>query len=159
MRINHSTKALALGALAFVLYWAFPSTNAQDLPDYDPTVGPLITDRNPRHGNPYFNVNAFSQEVLGQFGNSKRRFFHGPGLNNTDLALLRDFHIHESHVIQLRVEAFNIFNHAQFQSPNGNFTDGPGAFGIVTAAEWGKRAFGFLLRPFEVQKYNRFVVK
>ena len=107
---------------------------SSDLPNYDPTVGPLITDRNPRHGNPYFNVNAFSQEVLGQFGNSKRRFFHGPGLNNTDLALLRDFHIHESHVIQLRVEAFNIFNHAQFQSPNGNFTDGPGAFGIVTAA-------------------------
>jgi hypothetical protein len=32
MRINHSTKALALGALAFVLYWAFPSTNAQEHP-------------------------------------------------------------------------------------------------------------------------------
>jgi putative heme-binding domain-containing protein len=32
MSINHSTKALALGALAFVLYWACPSTNAQEHP-------------------------------------------------------------------------------------------------------------------------------
>ena len=32
MRINHSTKALALGAVAFVLFWAFPSTNAQEHP-------------------------------------------------------------------------------------------------------------------------------
>ena len=49
--------------------------------------------------------------------------FHGPGMFNTDLALLRNFHISESNVLQFRLETFNLFNHAQFFGPaavNGN---------------------------------------
>ena len=61
-----------------------------------------------------------------------RRFFHGPGINSTDLALLRDVHITESNVIQLRAEAFNAFNHTQFSNPNGSINSS--AFGLVTAA-------------------------
>ena len=41
-------------------------------------------------------------------------------LNHTDLAILRDFNIHESHVIQFRMEAFNVFNHAEFANPGGS---------------------------------------
>jgi hypothetical protein len=33
---------------------------------------------------------------------------------------------------EIRVEAFNIFNHAQFMNPDGNFTDS--TFGVVTQA-------------------------
>jgi hypothetical protein len=42
---------------------------------------------------------------------------------NTDLALLRNFQISESKVLQFRLETFNIFNKAQFFGPaavNGN---------------------------------------
>ncbi|MCU1226913.1 MAG: Cna domain protein [Edaphobacter sp.] len=106
-------------------------TNA-DLPSYDPTKGKLSGNHNPRTGGTYFNTNLFDQEPLGQFGNSRRRFFHGPGINNTDLALLRKFQITERTYLQFRAEAFNVFNHAQFKNPSGNWNSS--SFGIVTAA-------------------------
>ncbi len=89
-------------------------------------------DRNPRHGNPWFNQSLFSKETLGSFGDSHRRFFNGPGINNTDLALHRNFHIYESHEVEFRAEAFNIFNHAQFDQPSGNINSS--SFGLITGA-------------------------
>ena len=106
-------------------------TGGVDEPNYTP--GKLAGDHNPRDGKAYFNTGLFSQEDLGTFGSSHRRFFHGPGLNNTDMALLRDFHIHESNTVQFRAEAFNIFNHAQFGNPGGNFSNSSG-FGFVNSA-------------------------
>lgn len=104
-----------------------------DLPDYTP--GRLKGDHNPRNGNAYFNTALFTQEPLGAFGTSRRRFFHGPGLNNTDVALLRTFPIHEDMRLQFRAEAFNVFNHAQFGTPSGNWNNsGVGGFGYVTSA-------------------------
>jgi len=101
-----------------------------DLPNY--TGASVVGDHNPRNGNSYFNTAAFTRQQLGVYGNSARRFFHGPGLNNTDLALLRDIHLSESNVVQLRVEAFNAFNHTQFNNPSGNFNSSN--FGNVTSA-------------------------
>jgi len=101
-----------------------------DVPNY--TGDNINGDHNPRHGNKYFNASAFTKETLGVFGNSHRRFFHGPGINSTDLALLRDIHLTESHIIQFRAEAFNAFNHTQFSNPNGSINSS--AFGLVTAA-------------------------
>ena len=46
-----------------------------------------------------------------------RRFFNGPGLNNYDMALLKNLRLTESKSLQFRVEAFNVFNHAQFFGP------------------------------------------
>jgi Carboxypeptidase regulatory-like domain len=63
----------------------------------------------------YFNPNNFAREALGTLGNAGRNFFHGPGLNNTDLAVLKDTKISESTAIQLRLEFFNLLNHTQFQ--------------------------------------------
>ena len=107
-----------------------------DVPNY--SGGPVLADTNPRHGSPYFNTSAFSLEALGQLGNSRRRFFHGPGLNNFDMALSKSTKITESKEIQLRFEVFNLFNHAQFQNPDGVINDGfpqdGGTFGLVTSA-------------------------
>ena len=36
---------------------------------------------------------------------------------NTDLALLRNFDISETNVLQFRLETFNVFNHVQFFGP------------------------------------------
>jgi hypothetical protein len=104
-----------------------------DLPSYDPTMGGLQGNHNPRGGTAYFNTNLFSPEPLGQFGNSRRRFFHGPGINNTDLALLRKFQLSDLAALQFRAEAFNAFNHAQFNNPTGNFNSS--SFGYVTSAK------------------------
>jgi len=92
-----------------------------DLPDYN--GAPLNLNSNPANGQPYFNTSAFSDNALGTIGNASRRSFYGPGMFNTDLALLRNFQIRESKVLQFRLETFNIFNHAQFFGPaavNGN---------------------------------------
>jgi hypothetical protein len=104
-----------------------------DLPNYTP--GNLVINKNPRSGLAYFDTSLFTQEPLGQFGNSRRRFFHGPGLNNTDLALMRKFDVTEQVYVQFGAEAFNVFNHAQFKTPNGLWNNqGVGGFGYVTAA-------------------------
>jgi hypothetical protein len=65
-------------------------------------------------------------------GNANRRFFHGPGINNWDMALHKDTHITERAALEFRLEFFNVFNHAQFLNPGGNF--GTSNFGVVTAA-------------------------
>ena len=101
-----------------------------DVPNF--AGGHVLGDTNPRHGNPYFNPALFSNEALGQFGNSRRRFFHGPGLNNYDMALLKTTKIDESKELQLRFEAFNLFNHAQFSNPTGEINSS--TFGLVTSA-------------------------
>jgi hypothetical protein len=102
-----------------------------DLPVY--LGGSVVGDHNPRDRQPYFNTTAFTRETLGVYGNSSRRFFHGPGINNTDLAVLRNFHIHESHEVQFRAESFNAFNHAQFNNPAATVNNA-GTFGQITSA-------------------------
>lgn len=106
-------------------------TGGVDMPNYH--LGKLADNHNPRDQQPYFNTSLFTTEALGTFGDSHRRFFHGPGLNDTDLALLRDFQIREGRYVQFRAEAFNVFNHAQFNGPGGNISN-PSTFGIVTSA-------------------------
>ncbi|MFZ0954549.1 MAG: carboxypeptidase regulatory-like domain-containing protein [Candidatus Sulfotelmatobacter sp.] len=107
-----------------------------DEPSYSGT-GPLYVNRNPRNqaGLPYFNPNYFTAEPVGQVGNAMRRFFSGPGIYNFDMALLKDTQITEGLQAQFRAEAFNVFNHAQFTNPSGNFNNtGAGGFGFVTGA-------------------------
>jgi hypothetical protein len=108
-----------------------------DVPSYNPGNGPLFINKNPRNsaGQPYFNPNYFQPEPLGQVGNVMRRYFIGPGIYNFDIALLKDTKITESTQVQFRAEAFNVFNHAQFNNPSGNFNNtGAGGFGFVTSA-------------------------
>jgi hypothetical protein len=100
-----------------------------DVPNF--AGGHVLQTTNPRKGGTYFNTSLFSNEQLGQFGNSSRRFFHGPGLNNWNMALLKTTPITESKELQLRFEAFNLFNHAQFQNPTGEIYS---TFGVVTGA-------------------------
>jgi hypothetical protein len=66
---------------------------------------------------PIFNTALFSLQPLGQPGNAKRRFLYGPGIDNYDLALLKDLALTETKALQFRMEAFNVFNHAQFYGP------------------------------------------
>jgi hypothetical protein len=76
---------------------------------------------------------AFVQNcALGTFGTAPRRFFHGPGFNNTDFGLSKRTVIHENYAFDLRVEFFNVFNHAQFTNPGGDISGS--SFGIVTNA-------------------------
>src|SRR5208282_4949555 len=59
------------------------NNNGVDTPYYLP--GNLEINTDPRHGRAAFNTALFPSDTtpyLGQLGNSRRRFFYGPGLNN-----------------------------------------------------------------------------
>ena len=115
-----------------------------DTPELTGAPGGPYGNRNPRSGLPYINPSAFTFETVGQIGNANRQFFHGPGLNNWDMALLKNTNFTESKTLQLRFEAFNVFNHAQFVNPSGSINSGlpvivngvneGGSFGVVTGA-------------------------
>jgi hypothetical protein len=68
----------------------------------------------------------------GTFGTANRRFFHGPGFNNTDFGVTKIFPVREAMSFEIRGEFFNIFNHAQFENPSGDYD---GTFGNVTKAQ------------------------
>jgi outer membrane receptor protein involved in Fe transport len=100
----------------------------------------------------YFNANAFVLQTPGSFGNSGRDNVRGPGVDNIDLSLFKDFalpHIKglggtESPRLQFRSEFFNAINHTQFASINtsfvplnvaaGSIADPSSPFGSVSAA-------------------------
>lgn len=98
-------------------------------------IGPVVT-QDPRKldangGNRYFLADAFAvNDILGTFGTSNPRFFHGPGIINTDLGLSKNTRITESMAFEVRAEFFNIFNHTQFNNPRGNISSS--RFGLVS---------------------------
>jgi hypothetical protein len=105
-----------------------------DLPDMAP--GPLDINHNPRNGQPYFNTSLFSVPALGTPGTAAHRLFYGPGIENFDIALSKDIRLRESISLQIRLETFNTFNHAQFFGPasvDGEITSS--AFGQVVSAD------------------------
>jgi hypothetical protein len=105
-----------------------------DEPDY--SGGALRLNGNPRRNtNNYFDTAAFSMNALGTPGTAKRRFFYGPGADNYDMAVAKNLPLTESKALLFRVEAFNVFNHTQFDGPtsvDGNI--GSSTFGNVISA-------------------------
>jgi hypothetical protein len=96
--------------------------------------GPLELKGTPRAG-AGFNASLFSVPALGDFGNARRRFFHGPGSDDTDFALAKSTTVLDGKELQVRAEAFNVFNHAQFFGPGsveGNV--GSATFGQIVSA-------------------------
>ena len=104
-----------------------------DEPEY--TQGPLEINHNPRNGNNYFNTSLFNLQPLGTPGSSPRRFFYGPGAENFDMAITKMIPIAETTSLSIRLEAFNVFNHAQFFGPSSvNSVLGSSSFGQVVSA-------------------------
>jgi hypothetical protein len=112
-----------------------------ECPDTPMTSTFNISHTNPRGANNlWFDPTIFSPEPLGTFGDVKRNFFSGPGFNYTDMTLNKNFPLGKAdspRYIELRLEAFNVFNHANFAPPDGNLSDGlpsqGGTFGQITS--------------------------
>jgi hypothetical protein len=69
-------------------------------------------------------------------GTAARRFFYGPGMANFDAALRKSIRLSESRSLELRLEGFNIWNHAQFYGAaavNGNISSA--SFGHIVSAQ------------------------
>ena len=91
----------------------------------------------PRLSNPtpdrWFNTAAFAFPAFGTFGNSGRNTLDGPGYQNFNASLVKNTALTESLKLQLRAEAFNLFNHPNFNLPD-NFIGSP-TFGRILSAQ------------------------
>jgi outer membrane receptor protein involved in Fe transport len=90
-------------------------------------------------GNYYFNPGNFSNirllnlDSIAQtdasqlpaytYGTLGRNAFRGPGATNVDLAIAKKFKIREQATLELRGDAFNVFNHTQFGNPDTTISD------------------------------------
>ena len=68
----------------------------------------------------WFNTAAFAQPALGELGNLGRNTERGPGINNLDLALFKNFEFPGQVRLQFRLESFNALNHTQFDGVSTN---------------------------------------
>ncbi len=78
----------------------------------------------------WINPAAFAAPASGTFGNLGRNAFRGPGLWQIDLGLSKYIPVTERMSVRFRAEAFNIFNRAQYGSPNSDLSIGN--FGVIT---------------------------
>jgi hypothetical protein len=111
-----------------------------ELPGEPDQIAPFKRQRPQSNGNYYFNSPAsqtsiFTESgVFGRVGTAPRTICCGPGISNTDIAILKSISFNESKRVEFRAELFNVFNHTQFFNPDGNSTDGA-QFGQVTQAK------------------------
>jgi len=101
--------------------------------------------------NQYFKPLAFSLPAAGTLGDLGRNSLTGPGLVTLDMALQKVITLKERHALTLRIEAFNILNHPNFQLPsslalfNSNGTR-IGSAGQITATSTSSRQLQVAVR-------------
>jgi hypothetical protein len=80
----------------------------------------------------YFNTAAFTVNTVGTFGNAGRDILFGPGVENIDFGGIKTFAVKDRYKVQFRAEAFNLFNHPNFNNPNANVS--AATFGTITGS-------------------------
>jgi hypothetical protein len=117
-------------------------------PSWNPAfVGPVILGG----PNQYFNPNAFSLPPSRTYGDAGRNVLTGPGLATLDLSVAKNTAISERLRAQFRAEFFNIFNRANFGTPNAVVYTAAGAApsptaGIITSTSTTSRQIQFGLK-------------
>ena len=86
---------------------------------------------------------AFAIPVY-SYGNAGRNLLYGPGLDNVDFSLFKNFRIMERASLQFRSEFFNFFNTPAFNNPNATF--GTSTFGTITSTKHDNREIQFALK-------------
>jgi len=76
----------------------------------------------------WFDTSRFTQ--VPRFGNLGRNVIIGPGFNNVDFSILKNIKLDETRRLEMRAEAFDLFNHASFGQPGG--VVGSAGFGRIT---------------------------
>jgi hypothetical protein len=114
-------------------------------------VGNPVLPKDQRTVEQYFNTAAFAPPGVGgaaptdmagvrrilALGNTPSSFARGPGINNFNISLFKDFSVLERMKFQFRAEAYNAFNHTQFSTVNTT-PKWTYATGVVTAAQFGQ---------------------
>ncbi len=80
----------------------------------------------------WFSKAAFTANTPGNYGNAPRGLVTGPHYTDVDMAIFRSFPTFRSQSLTFRAEAFNLFNHTQFNDPVS--ASNSSAFGVIQAA-------------------------
>jgi len=126
-------------------YFHYFNPNAFTLPDaIDCSSAPANNNYVPTTAGQIVAYCHFAHGLIGNTGPNV--LGRGPGLGNFNMSLFKNFKVGERWSIQFRAEAYNIFNHAQFDGVNttpkfdqyGNLTNGfaPGPDGKPTTTDW-----------------------
>ena len=105
------------------------------------TVKPVIEHQTDK--TVYLAPAAFSIPLTGNFGNAPRNYFNGPGTNNFDFMVGKNFR-RERLNAQFRAEFYNAFNRPSLNQPN-RFVDAQ-AFGTITSTLLQNRQIQFGLK-------------
>ena len=86
----------------------------------------------------YFDPTAFGAPAKGTWGNLGHNALRGPGRDNWDMSLFKNFSLSEARGsrFELRLETFNTWNHTQFQNVSTSLNDS--RFGQFTSAYAGR---------------------
>ena len=113
------------------------------------TIGPLL-----------LNPGAFVAPQGLTFGNAGRNSLNNPSRWNFDMSLFKNFRVHERQTVQFRAEAFNVFNHTQFEiynpakrnQPNNTLTCYGGASDNYSAGAESCLAGNSFLHPIDAHR-------
>ena len=104
-----------------LLKLAKPTLNGASLQYYDSAADPNFPLT--ASGPVYNTINGVRTRIVATgFGNVSRDSNRAPGEVDFDASVAKDFKIHEALNFQLRVDAFNVINHTNFQAPSGALT-------------------------------------
>jgi hypothetical protein len=71
----------------------------------------------------WFNPLAFAAADVGTFGDVPKGFLRGPSFHSWNMGLFKNMRFTENVNVQLRIEAFNIFNQVNFDIPGTTPSD------------------------------------
>jgi hypothetical protein len=143
-------------SLIYQLQSGFPFTisvfgdtaNAGSLLNVNPIRASVVPGVAPELPHPtaemWFNTAAFATPAPFTFGTATRNSVWGPGLSKADLALDREFPLVTTVRLHMRLEAFNVFNTVNYNTPN-RFVNTP-QFGTITEAATAARQIQFVFR-------------
>jgi hypothetical protein len=78
----------------------------------------------------WFNIAAFAQPATGTFGTAGKGIMNGPGYWDMDFGLYKVFSFNERFKLQIRGQAYNVFNHVALGNPTTTLSSG--TFGRIT---------------------------
>ena len=92
----------------------------------------------------WYDTSCFVSPPPYTFGNTGRNILIGPGIEDLDFGLDKDFHIRDALAMQFRVEAFNLPNHPNFGIPGTSI--GTPSAGTITSQILNARELQFAAR-------------
>jgi hypothetical protein len=96
-------------------------------------TGPFHTQDIRKNNGFVFDPNLFTNSTVipGTIGNAPRSLCCGPGINNWDMSFMKETQLGERWQMEFRGDIFNVWNHAQFYSVDGDVSNQGSTFGQV----------------------------